>query len=555
MEYKKEKIIFNIVVSVLIIILCFMITPFTFQNDTYYTIKIGETISNQGIDMIDNYSFHDNLSYTYPHWLFDYITYKVYQMGGYLGVYLMTCVFCSILGLSLYFLNYKMSNNNLISMLITVFSMFLIYAYITARAQIVTFTLFIFEVYFIERFLKNKKISNVIALFIISVLIANVHIAVWPFFFILFLPHLVAQLIAFLGDISVHKNLELDSYKKELVELEKENTQTEKIKNYKEKIAELEEKQKNNIKNREEKLKNPYKIIITRNKNVKWLCLIMIICFFSAFISPLGGKTTLTYLLKTMTGNTTHYISEHQPSVLINNVPLLVVFILSILLLTFKNSKIQLKDLFLLAGLLVLSFISVRQTSMLIILCSYIFTNLIGNSVNANSKKINEITYTLIKHPISLLYISIFVTGIGASVLGHNLPPKFVDETEYPVEATKYIKENLDVKNVRLFNEYKVGSYLLFNDIPVFIDSRADLYTPEFNKECTVFDDYTDAESGKVYFEDIFEKYNITHIILNKSNALYTYVNGANNVRYNLLYSDDNFAVFERLSRSNAVPS
>ena len=35
----------------------------TFQNDTFYTIKIGELIFNNGIDMMDHFSFHTNLAY------------------------------------------------------------------------------------------------------------------------------------------------------------------------------------------------------------------------------------------------------------------------------------------------------------------------------------------------------------------------------------------------------------------------------------------------------------------------------------------------------------
>ena len=45
---------------------------------------------------------------------------------------------------------------------------------------------------------------------------------------------------------------------------------------------------------------------------------------------------------------------------------------------------------------------------------------------------------------------------------------EFIDTNFYPVDATIYIKENLDYQNIRLFNEYNYGSYLLFNDILVF---------------------------------------------------------------------------------------
>ena len=48
------------------------------QNDTFYTIKIGELILNNGIDMMDHFSIHSNLAYTYPHWLYDVFIYLIY---------------------------------------------------------------------------------------------------------------------------------------------------------------------------------------------------------------------------------------------------------------------------------------------------------------------------------------------------------------------------------------------------------------------------------------------------------------------------------------------
>lgn len=48
---KNKKIKFNILAICLIILLAFAISPVTMQNDTYYTIKIGEQIIQNGIDM------------------------------------------------------------------------------------------------------------------------------------------------------------------------------------------------------------------------------------------------------------------------------------------------------------------------------------------------------------------------------------------------------------------------------------------------------------------------------------------------------------------------
>ena len=75
----------------------------------------------------------------------------------------------------------------------------------------------------------------------------------------------------------------------------------------------------------------------------------------------------------------------------------------------------------------------------------------------------------------------------------------FVNEKSYPVDAANYILENIDIENMRLFNEYNYGSYLLFRGIPVFIDSRADLYAPEFNG--------TKNEKGKWEGRNIFSDY------------------------------------------------
>jgi len=64
-EIDKNDIRFNILAILLIAIFCFSISPKTLQNDTFYTIKIGEHILENGIDMKDPFSFHD-LKYTYP---------------------------------------------------------------------------------------------------------------------------------------------------------------------------------------------------------------------------------------------------------------------------------------------------------------------------------------------------------------------------------------------------------------------------------------------------------------------------------------------------------
>ena len=107
---------------------------------------------------------------------------------------------------------------------------------------------------------------------------------------------------------------------------------------------------------------------------------------------------------------------------------------------------------------------------------------------------------------------------------------------------------------MRLYNEYNYGSYLLHKGIPVFIDSRADLYAPEFNTTTgkkddgrDIFMDFIKASSLNIWYETIFEKYDITHIILYKNSKMNIVIKNTNDGEYKVLHEDSNFILYERL--------
>ena len=54
---KKKKIRFHTMAVILIIIFCAAITPVTLQNDTYYTIKIGEQFYSSILYSLKNMTF------------------------------------------------------------------------------------------------------------------------------------------------------------------------------------------------------------------------------------------------------------------------------------------------------------------------------------------------------------------------------------------------------------------------------------------------------------------------------------------------------------------
>jgi len=566
-EEKNINIKFSILAIVCIILFSFAITPVSLQNDTFYTIKIGEHILNNGIDMKDPFSWHEDLPYTYPHWAYDTAVYLIYNLGqmsgiadgGMLFIYLSTAILSCVLGILVYITASKISKNKVVSFFLTIVIMYLMIDFIAARAQLVTFILFVLTILFIENFLENKKKRYLVGIVIISIIIANVHVAVWPFFFVLFMPYIAEYIIACILDSSLASKFLVFYYKDKIKDIERKLL---KVKDEeKKKILEkrLEEEKQNLIfvKEREVKIKkgekerrqNAYKLKINKNSATKWLILIMVICALTGFLTPLGD-TPYTYLVKTMEGNTTKSISEHQPLTLYNDRDTMIMLALVLAILIFTDIKIKLSDFFMVAGLIFLSFMSRRQISLLVLIGGFFIIKWIAwllEKYNADgSLRIMKLMTTLVGKIIVIVIISL----LSFAFIKPKLNDKFINTSKYPEEASTWILENLDIENMRLYNEYNYGSYLLFRGIPVFIDSRADLYAPEFNKQegeekgRDIFSDYMNISSIGTYYETKFEEYDITHIIVVNKAKLNMFLSRDEN--YEQLYKDDNFTIYQR---------
>ncbi len=561
---KKTKVKFNVLAIFCIVIFCMAITPITFQNDTYYSIAIGKHIVETGtVDMMDPFSWHEDLPYTYPHWAYDVGTYLIYNLGesigigGFTALYIATMILSVILGIVIYYACCKFSKNNLISFFITLGIVYLLKNFIAARAQLVTYILFALTVLFIENFIETKKKRYAVYLIIIPIIIANVHCAVWPFYFVLYLPYIAEYLLAVIVDANIYYNVKLFFSRSKLKRLSKKEGKQDKIEALNNKIKEL-EASKENVKAIEEKRRaNPYKVIFKKEPAVKWLILIMIISLFTGLLTPLGD-VPYTYYIKTMQGNTTQNISEHQPLTLINNTAILIVFTMFLLVLIFTDTKLRLRDFFMLAGLTLMTLMSRRQASLFVIIAGFIFVKLITALFEKYDKTGTEtVMKFMTKLPGKIITIFMGIL-ISLYIFVPKIGNQFVNKASYPVDAANFIIENLDLDEIRLYNEYNYGSYLLYRGIPVFIDSRADLYAPEFNgtkgedgkyKGRNIFSDYINTSNISTYYENTFNKYDITHTITTKKAKLNMFLSRDEN--YKEIYSDKYFVIYERLNVNN----
>lgn len=546
---KVQNIIFHIIAIICIVLIGCAISPKTLQNDTFYTIAIGEYIYNNGVSDLtqDLYSWH-GLPYTYPHWLYDLGIFVIYNTFGHAGIYASTMILSSLLGISIYFLCNKKSKSKVVSLILTFGAMYLIRDFLAARAQLVTFVLFALEVICIEKFLETKKKRYAFLLILIPLIITNLHCAVFPFYFVLFLPYIGEYLLITVVDWDLDLRALKLAFKIKNKFLKKEEK--------KQKVKEVLEKIDFGISERKRKREilraNPYKIKVQKNHTVLLLIVIMAIAACTGFLNP-AGDGAYTYLYKILQGNTTGSINEHLPLVLAENKEFFIALGVFLLVLVFTDSKLKLHDLFMLGGLTFLSIKSRRQVSMFAIFCIPVLANLISQLVEKYDKEtFKKLEKFVVGWFGGLVVICLFII-ISTNLLKNNIRADYVDTSSYPVEASDWILSNLDVKNMKLYNEYNYGSYLLFRGIPVFIDSRCDLYTPEFNEDLDngiegrdIFSDALNIAGVAVNYENKFEQYGVTHIILYENAKLAMILEDDSN--YKKLYEEGNFVIFERLN-------
>ena len=489
---------FRLFIILSIICLCFCITLRTFENDTFYIIKLGDYIYHNGIDMLDHYSFISNLSYTYPHWLYDLLLYLIYTTFGYFGIYISNIIFFIILIFSFYYISIKFIKNEFICGIASLILILLLSSFVSARAQLISITLFLWEVYFIDKLNHTGKKRYMFYLFIICILLANVHATIWPMYFILFLPYLFEYVLFYI------KN---------------------KVNFSKDKICKC-------IFSR---------IDIVNNKNFKVLIITFIISLFLGMFSP--SKICYTYVFKIMRGSSQLYINEHLPLVIYNSPSFCLVFVLFIFVIAISKVKIKFCDLCMILGIVFMAISSARHLIFFYTIALIFILKSCNEFILSIDDKSLEIITSYVCNKYIYVTLILFFIILGAYGFYLNSKDSFIPDDEYPVEAVKYIKNNLDYKNIKLFNSYNYGSYLLFNDIPVFIDSRSDLYMKQFNSNLKydVFNDYVNIIYNYV---DKFRYYGIEYVLEYNDSDLSLILHKDNN--YKVIYEDDYFTLFER---------
>ncbi len=190
MDKIKSKKIRNTLYFLMPIIVPLLFVNFSVDSDTYWIIKTGEYICNNGIPTKDFLTMHSNMDLVVQQWLSDIIFYKLYSALGVIGLSLIVIVMYIAFSLLLYKFCTMMTNRRLVTTLVTLIAnAYMIALCMVPRPQIFTYCIILIELIMLESYVRSGNFKYLIVLPFLSVLTVNLHASMWTMLFIMMLPY------------------------------------------------------------------------------------------------------------------------------------------------------------------------------------------------------------------------------------------------------------------------------------------------------------------------------------------------------------------------------
>lgn len=461
-------------------------------NDFWWHVKVGEYICQNGkIPTADIFSwlrFEMEIPWTAHEWLSEVILYFLYSCGGEVGVFL----FFFVLACIIYFLIYgqirEYANNNwAISGIFLFLFTIILPMFFFGRPHVFGFFLFFFELKLLFAFFDNEGGKQIWFIPVLTILWSNLHGGSSNLAYLLCLTFLFAGSFRFsIGRVESSK---------------------------------------------------------LSKKAQRMLGLVTLCTIGASFANPIGYKVFVYPYVNLSDKLSMKMISEWQ-SPDVKSIGQLLLFFFPILLLSMgivlEEQRIRFLDLIIMLLFLFLFLRSIRFIIFWYIAASfYAFRYLPTFGTQTGKRKLRTIT-----------------GGVGL-IMGLLMGISGLPAMLTTIQSNKIIKTVLDevmiqtikeASPTRLFNDYDFGEALIFHDIPVFYDSRADL----FSKMGILAEGFSltqmqninlDEASNKLDIDGILNKYQFDYFLVDETTPIYVYL--SDHVEsFELLYEENEVAFF-----------
>ena len=440
---------------------------FVVDSDILWHIKTGDWIlANKSVPKVDVFSWHEGLNWIPHEWLYDVFLSIVYGSFGLRGIESFAAIILVTRVAFVAVYNVIVKKENAQGYSIFTACLLILIGYTWAVGRPLELTMVIILTNLLVFIKKRKSWVYYLTFGVSSLLMANLHGgAIW----IIFAPIVIMLLVDFAYFWKDRKT-------------------------------------ENKIEHKEEaifKLKS------------------MGIGLITSLINPRGLEVYNYFIKMLFTGasDATNTIAEWQPITFISafaGLAFLVIFV------SFAfNKKIRDLDKVAITKLLIISFWGVGMLRWCRLTPIFLFTVLLLGyefvrefvTYIINSFKFNKI-FNAIKVITTILGFAFMLLTMVMGIKWFSYYFKHDEQTllqdGFPYECIRYLKEN----NIRdkIYND-DWGSWMLFNDIPTFMDGRCDPFVEEFSPGNNQFVEAANIDSLDDYLA-IFEKYDIQYVFL-----------------------------------------
>jgi len=164
------------------------------DNDIWFLLNHGRYVFENGIPYIEPFTIHKGLEFVMQQWLSACIFWITYSNFGAIGLQflVMLCFGTSIF--FMYKLCLKVSENFFISYSITIVTSLMVSLFMVTRPEIFSNLIFVLELYLMESYILSDNKKYLYFMPVLSILLINLHAAMWPMLFIILIPYILDSL-------------------------------------------------------------------------------------------------------------------------------------------------------------------------------------------------------------------------------------------------------------------------------------------------------------------------------------------------------------------------
>ena len=476
---------------IIIVLIPFIISFFQLRiidNDFYFLYATGEYIVKNGFPFTDMLSMHSSMKIIVQQWLSSVIFYYVYLYLGKYGIFALLYICYAAVCYLTFSLSKLITNNPLVSAFTTAIANFLVFdPFMVTRPQMFTYVILLLEVYLLEKHVQTKKINYLFAIPVLSLLLINLHGAMWAMLPVFMLPYLVSAVYF-------------------------------KTKNF----------------------------TLENQGNLLALLATFAGSIVVGLLNPYSWETMI-YLTSSYGQSSLSIIAEMHSTSLESSEGLTMFILVGItcLIVCFIKKRMLARRFFLLfAGTLLLGMLQIKGIPYFYLVGIPAFTYMIKDfDPNILRKPLKDYdnkkyrTLAGIFLALCLVYVCearFFVTKeLNEERAGHierlDDVIAILDKSEEPIV---------------LYANFNDGQYLEMHGYHPYIDGRAELFLYKNNQEYDYFTEYTALMNSAYYYREFVDKYDFNYLILNKAPDRYLYFSLLHDDEYELVYASYDVNLF-----------